>query len=130
MPKVSQWSQRPPASGILESSVALDLLHFHTPSLCPSHCTRPGLTQGKHAAETHCKDVTECELSKAGQLRISEAAVMDRVSILLLGTERLPACSWATDEAADRAPDTADAALKQDLRGRGTALPHDSEESL
>lgn len=130
MPKVSQWSQRPPASGILESSVALDLLHFHTPSLCPSHCTRPGLTQGKHAAETHCKDVTECELSKAGQLRISEAAVMDRVSILLLGTERLPACSWATDEAADRAPDTADAARKQDLRGRGTALPHDSEESL
>ena len=109
--------------------MALDLLHFHTLSWCPSHCTRPGLIQGKHAAETHCNDVTECELSKAGQLRISEAAVMDRVSILLLGTERLPACSWATHEAADRAPDMADTARKQDLRGGGTTLPRDSEES-
>ena len=44
---------------------------------------------------------------------------MDRVSILLLGTERLPACSWATHEAADRAPDMADAARKPHLRGGG-----------
>lgn len=46
---------------------------------------------------------------------------MDRVSILLLGTERLPACSWATHEAADRSPDAADAARKPQGTGDGAA---------
>ena len=96
VPKVSQWSQRPAASCDLESGTALDFLLFHTPSLCASHRTKPSLMQGKHVAETHGKDVMKCELSKAGQLRISEAAMMDWASILLLGTDRLPACSWTT----------------------------------
>lgn len=96
VPKVSQWSQCPAASCALESSAALDFLHFHTPSLRASHRTKLSLIEGKHVAEMHCKDVMKCELSKAGQLCISEAAMMGPASTLLLGTERLPACSWTS----------------------------------
>ena len=66
VPKLSQWSQCPAASCALESSTALDFLHFHTLSLCALHRTKLSLIQGKHVAENHCEDVMKCELSKAG----------------------------------------------------------------